>query len=168
MRDRSALHTITSMLEIRKDEGDSGRRDRTLVNTYPTNENMPVVQTASGDQSNTVSDSESESMEETEGAAAIELVINTEPANKNVPVVEIEPVEEKNLIDANVSVNEATLPDEMEQGTVVGTSGGGSLGWSLLSLLALLTASFQNTGYAPVSLSVQIRLVDVCVEVVEK
>ena len=41
-----------------------------------------------------------------------ELVINTEPANE----------------------------DEMEQGTVVGTKGGGSLGWSLLSLLALLTA----------------------------
>ena len=69
-----------------------------------------------------------------------ELVINTEPANENVPVVEIEPADESNLIDANVSANEATLPDEMEQGAVVGTKGGGSLGWSLLSLLALLTA----------------------------
>ena len=112
----------------------------TLDNTDPTNENAPVVQTEPVDQSNTVSDSESESMEETEPAAAIELVINTEPANKNAPVVEIEPADESNLIDANVSVNEATLPDEMEQGTVVGTKGGGSLGWSLLSLLALLTA----------------------------
>ena len=69
-----------------------------------------------------------------------ELVINTEPANENVPVVEIEPADESNLTDANVSANETTLPDEMEQGTVVGTKGGGSLGWSLLSLLALLTA----------------------------
>ena len=112
----------------------------TLDNTDPTNENAPVVQTEPVDQSNTVSDSESESMEETELAALIELVTNTEPANENVPVVEIEPADESNLIDANVSVNEATLPDEMEQGIVVGTNGGGSLGWSLLSLLALLTA----------------------------
>ena len=81
----------------------------------------------------------SESMEETEPPAAIELVINTGPANENVPVVEIEPADESNLIDAKVSVNEDTLPDEMEQGNVVGTKGGGSLGWSLLSLLAHLT-----------------------------
>ena len=57
-------------------------------------------------------------MEETEPPAAIELVINTGPANENVPVVKIEPAVESNLIDANVSVNEDTLPDEMEQGNV--------------------------------------------------